>query len=390
MQRWRVPTWVQGFTWGWMRANPSAVVCDANCNNVDVKLIEKADGTVEGSYIPKSGNRHTVQVNYGGVAVKNSPFRVYVGEPVDASKVQCFGPGIQDGVKANVPTHFNIDARDAGEADLDVHLINEDTHEEIPLKLTDNGDRTYTVDYEAGKAGNHVVTLHYGGLKVPTTPIKFKVKPNVDVSKIKVDGLEPTAPVNSLQQFRVITQDAGKAEFAISITSPSGSKVKAHVIPTYEGYLVNFTPTQLGEYLLGISFGGEPISHRPFKLTCLTGSDPQKVKASGPGLHRGIVNRPAEFMIDTRGAGQGGLGVTVEGPCEAAINCRDNGDGTCSVAYLPTEIGDYGINITFNDSHIPGSPFQAIIVPEVDMNKIKVSGSGIQLHGFGEHNRPGT
>lgn len=187
--------------------------------------------------------------------------------------------------------------------------------------------------------------------------------------------------MNSLQQFRVITKDAGKAEFAISITSPSGSKVKAHVIPTHEGYLVNFTPTQLGEYLLGIQFGGEPISHRPYRLTCLTGSDPLKVKASGPGLHRGIVNRPAEFMIDTRGAGQGGLGVTVEGPCEAAINCRDNGDGTCSVAYLPTEIGDYGINITFNDQHIPGSPFQAIIVPSVDLHKIKVSGSGIQLHG---------
>lgn len=86
-------------------------MCDGNCNNVEVKLLEKADGTVEGTYIPKSGNRHTVQVNYGGVAVKNSPFRVYVGEPVDATKVQCFGPGIQDGVKTNTPTHFNIDAR---------------------------------------------------------------------------------------------------------------------------------------------------------------------------------------------------------------------------------------------------------------------------------------
>ncbi|XP_068916696.1 filamin-A isoform X4 [Tenebrio molitor] len=356
-------------------------VVDANCKLVDVKLTEKPDGTIEAVYVPHEGNRHTVQVNYGGVATKNSPFRVYVGEPVDPSKVHCFGPGVQDGVKANTHTHFNIDAREAGDADLDVHLVNEETRQEIPVKLTDNGDRTYTVDYETHFTGIHTVTLHYGGVRVPTTPLKFKVHPNVDVSKIKVDGLEPTAPVNSLQQFRVITQDAGKAEFAISITSPSGSKVKAHVIPTHEGYLVNFTPTQLGEYLLGISFGGEPISHRPFRLTCLTGSDPLKVKASGPGLHRGVVNRPAEFMIDTRGAGQGGLGVTVEGPCEAAINCRDNGDGTCSVAYLPTEIGDYGINITFNDQHIPGSPFQAIIVPEVDMNKIKVSGSGIQLHG---------
>ncbi|XP_022901138.2 filamin-A isoform X2 [Onthophagus taurus] len=356
-------------------------VLDSNCNSVNVKLTPKPDGTIEGSYTPTKGNKHTVQVNYGGVATRNSPYRVHVSEPLDVSGVHAFGPGIQNGIKSNVPTHFNIDARDAGPGNLEVLIKNEDTKELVAVQVSDNEDGTYTVDYEPPSPGLYTCTLNYGGLKVPTTPTQYRVQPNVDVSKIKVDGLEPTAPVNSLQQFRVITQDAGKAEFAISITSPSGSKVKVHVIPTHEGYLVNFTPTQLGEYLLGISFGGEPISHRPYKLTCLTGSDPLKVKASGPGLYRGVVNKPAEFMIDTRGAGQGGLGVTVEGPCEAAINCRDNGDGTCSVAYLPTEIGDYGINITFNDQHIPGSPFQAIILPEIDINKIKVSGSGIQLHG---------
>lgn len=190
------------------------------------------------------------------------------------------------------------------------------------------------------------------------------------------------APVNSLQQFRVITQGAGKADFAVAITSPSGNRVKAHVIPTHEGFLVNFTPTELGEYLLSISFGGEPVSPTPYKVTCLHGSDANRVRASGPGLESGIVNQPAEFMIDTRGAGQGGLGVTVEGPCEAAINCRDNGDGTCSVAYLPTEVGDYTVNITFNDQHIPGSPFQAIIHPEADVKRIKASGNGIQPHGM--------
>lgn len=187
--------------------------------------------------------------------------------------------------------------------------------------------------------------------------------------------------MNSLQQFRVITKDAGKADVQVAITTPSGNRVKAHIIPTHEGFLVNFTPTELGEYLLGISFGGEPVSPQPYRLTCVHGSDPSKVRAKGLGLSHGVVNKPAEFVIDTRGAGQGGLGVTVEGPCEAAINCRDNGDGTCSVAYLPTELGDYGINITFNDQHIPGSPFQALVVQEADLSKIKVSGNGIQPHG---------
>lgn len=184
----------------------------------------------------------------------------------------------------------------------------------------------------------------------------------------------------------MVTQGAGKAEFAVAITSPSGNRVKAHVIPTHEGFLVNFTPTELGEYLLSIAFGGEPVTAQPYRLQCLqpgTSAPHQsgKVRAYGPGLSHGIAGRPADFCIDTRGAGQGGLGVTVEGPCEAAINCRDNGDGTCSVAYLPNEHGDYSVNITFNDEHIPGSPFQAIILPPPDLAKIKVSGNGIQPHG---------
>lgn len=55
------------------------------------------------------------QVNYGGVATKNSPYRVYAAQPLNPAAVQVFGPGVEKGVKTNSPTHFNIDCRDAGE-----------------------------------------------------------------------------------------------------------------------------------------------------------------------------------------------------------------------------------------------------------------------------------
>ncbi|XP_046683134.1 filamin-A isoform X3 [Homalodisca vitripennis] len=355
-------------------------VLDANSNNVDMNIQNNKDGTYTCRYTPKIGSRHTVQVNYGGVATNRSPYRVFVSQPLNPSRVEIFGPGVEEGVKSKTPTHFNVDCRDAGQGDLKISITS-DGKTEVPYRLINNEDGTYVVDYCPGAPGVYTVTASYGGISVPQSPIKVPVKPHVDVSKIKVDGLEPTAPVNSLQQFRVITQGAGKAEFAVSITSPSGTKVKAHVIPTHEGFLVNFTPTELGEYLLSISFGGEPVSPTPYRVTCLHDSDANRVHASGPGLVRGIVGCPADFIIDTRGAGQGALGVTVEGPCEAAINCRDNGDGTCSVAYLPTESGDYTVNITFNDRHIPGSPFQAIILPEADLTSIKASGNGIMPHG---------
>lgn len=168
---------------------------------------------------------------------------------------------------------------------------------------------------------------------------------------------------------------------SVTITSPSGNRLKAHIVNTADGFLVNFTPTQIGEYLLFVTFCGTPLLTEPYLLKCLKESDPNKVFAMGPGLHSGIVSEPAEFMIDTRAAGQGGLGVTVEGPCECRLSCTDNGDGTCNTAYWPTECGDYTVNITFNNQHIRGSPFQAIIYPMPNLEQIKVSGAGIELHG---------
>lgn len=194
----------------------------------------------------------------------------------------------------------------------------------------------------------------------------------------------PAAPVNSLQQFNIklLSNDVKAADLSVLITSPSGNRLKAHIVNTEDGFQVNFTPTQIGEYLLFVTFCGTPLLTEPYLLKCLKESDPSRVFAHGSGLHSGIVNEPAEFVIDTRHSGHGNLGVTVEGPCECHLNCRDNGDGTCNIAYWPTECGnDYTVNITFNNYHIPNSPFNVTIYPTPDLERVTVSGAGIELHG---------
>ena len=72
------------------------------------------------------------------------------------------------------------------------------------------------------------------------------------------------------------------------------------------------------------------------------------------GLEGAVTNTPAVFTVETRGAGQGGLGLAIEGPSEAKMTCRDNRDGSCTVEYLPTKRGDYDISVKFADKHIPG------------------------------------
>lgn len=130
-------------------------------------------------------------VNFGGVASANSPHRVYVGLPVDANKVQAFGPWFQPGVHPNSPTHFNVDCRDAGEAELKVKIVHEETKVEIPCRIIDNEDQTYSVEVIPPTKGAYTTTMTYGGQPVPLGQ-KVMVEQQIDVSKIKVDGLEPS------------------------------------------------------------------------------------------------------------------------------------------------------------------------------------------------------
>lgn len=72
------------------------------------------------------------------------------------------------------------------------------------------------------------------------------------------------------------------------------------------------------------------------------------------GLKGGITNQPQKFTVETKGAGVGGLGLAIEGPSEAKLNCSDNRNGSCTVEYLPTKSGIYDIVIKFGEKPIPG------------------------------------
>ncbi|XP_025920001.1 filamin-A-like, partial [Apteryx rowi] len=145
-----------------------------------------------------------------------------------------------------------------------------------------------------------------------------------------------------------------------------------------ESSLVRFIPREEGPYEVEVTYDGVPVPGSPFPVEAVPPTDPSKVRAYGPGLQGGFVGMPAPFTIDTKGAGTGGLGLTVEGPCEAKIECLDNGDGTCSVSYLPTEAGDYNINILFAGAHVPGSPFRAPVRAPFDASKVTCSGPGLE------------
>lgn len=85
---------------------------------IPVIIKDRPDGSKLCTYTPKTSVPHTVHVNYGGVATNNSPHRVYVSAPTNPNKVKANGLWLESDIKANVPTHFNVDARLATNTDL--------------------------------------------------------------------------------------------------------------------------------------------------------------------------------------------------------------------------------------------------------------------------------
>ncbi|XP_065072532.1 filamin-A isoform X4 [Ochlerotatus camptorhynchus] len=358
---------------------------DVFANTIQHKFMKNSDGTKKVMYTAPTAEPVTVEVNYGGVAIPGSPFRVNVSTPLDPSKVQFFGPWLESGNRPNAATHFNVDARNAGNGLLEVNLIHEETKQKIPVRIIDNDDNTYAVEVIPPLAGTYTTNLVYGGLKVPLAP-KVTVNPAVDVSKIKVDGLEPSVIMNAPTDFMVdmskVGDDVDKSKLSCNIFDPRGNEIPSKLVPSDNNdiFRIMYTPFEAGRHTIDLLYDNVPVPGSPFVVNVKSGCDPTRCRAYGPGLEQALTDTSATFTVETRGAGAGGLSLAIEGPSEAKMSCTDNRDGSCDVEYVPTEPGEYDITIRFAEKHIPGSPFKVVVNEATRPEKVKVYGPGIE-HG---------
>ena len=361
-------------------------VTGPNDEDIDFDIIKNDNDTFTVKYLPPEPGMYTIQVLFDEQEIPSAPIHIQVSPNHDASKVRADGPGLQPkGVEAEKPTQFNIFARGAGKGKPEVVIIDQQGQVISEPVITNNGDGSYAVQYIPVIDGPAQVHVSYGGDAIPDSPFAIHIAQALNISMVQVHSMIDSCFVREEQTFEVYTTGAGgMGQLTCKITSPSRKQVYAQMHETENGYEISFTPSEEGTYRIDIEYDHCPIKGSPFHIEAQLPPDPSKVKAHGPGLARGEVGEVSPFKIDTRGAGNGSLGLTVEGPCEAKIDCIDNGDGSCSVTYLPTEAGEYQINILFADQHIPGSPFTAFVKPSFDPTKVTCSGDGLEEAKVGE------
>uniref|UniRef100_A0A8C2DBN7 Filamin B n=1 Tax=Cyprinus carpio TaxID=7962 RepID=A0A8C2DBN7_CYPCA len=367
-----------------------------------IECEDQNDGSCNVRYWPTESGEYAVHVMCDDEDIEDSPFMAFIvadNKANNPDQVRAYGPGLEkSGCIINKPAEFTVEARDAGNGPL--RIIAQDADGvPIDVKVKSKGDNVYSCSYTPTVAVKHTLAVTWGGVSVPNSPFRVNVGKGSHPHKVKVfgpgverSGLKAHEPTH----FTVDCTEAGEGNFS----GPNkGQAVQDfEIIDNYDySYTVKYTPVQQGVYMVEVVYDGNPVPGSPFPVEAMLPPDPSKkrrdqnlvflsvqVKAFGPGLKGGLVASPAEFTIDTKGAGTGGLGLTVEGPTEAKIECSDNGDGTCSVSYLPTEPGEYLVNILFEDVHIPGSPFHADIQYPFDPTKVVASGSGLKRGKVGE------
>uniref|UniRef100_A0A8D0HEX4 Filamin A n=1 Tax=Sphenodon punctatus TaxID=8508 RepID=A0A8D0HEX4_SPHPU len=298
-------------------------------------ITDNKDGTVTVRYAPTEAGLHEMDIRYDNMHIPGSPLQFYV-DYVNSGHVTAYGPGLIHGI-VNKLAVFTVNTKDAGEGGLSLAIEGPSKAE---IGCTDNQDGTCTVSYLPVLPGDYNILVKYNDKHIPGSPF---------TARITGESPSPSA-LGSPPALRLPLSPHSQ---------PLGSPG------------ISFVPKEIGEHLVNIKKNGQHIPSSPITVMISQSEigDASRVRVSGAGLSEGRTFEPAEFIIDTRDAGYGGLSLSIEGPSKVDINTEDLEDGTCKVTYCPTEPGNYIINIKFADQHVPGSPFSVKVTGEGRMKE---------------------
>lgn len=152
-----------------MNDAPHVSVYDKDHNSVAHSLNEVTPCLYAVDFLPMRPGPYTVDCRLRGVALPGAPytvirlayysilyFQVDVKDPVDISKLRMYGPGVDGPVVAQEPTHFTIDAKQAGPGAVEVALLDRQG-QNVDIDVLDHQDGSFTVKYTAPKPGAYQV-----------------------------------------------------------------------------------------------------------------------------------------------------------------------------------------------------------------------------------------
>ena len=333
-------------------------------------------------YIAKHQGFHSVNVNFAGKPITESPFNVNVAPGMlevevltlffsissflkgcDAKKCRAYGRGIQPrGVRVGDVADFRVVTKDAGDGVLKVSVKGPDGYE-LPVRCNKVNANNYECGYNPTKTGPHHVIITYGGNNIFKSPFLVEVGPYKD-SLIRAFGPGLEGGVVGYPADFVVDTNGETGELGFQIEGPSKAQIEC--VDNLDGSAnVRYWPGEVGEYAVHILCNDEDIPQSPFMawIEPKGNFDPLKVKAWGPGIDKDvplIIGKPTEFTVDTNGAGDAPLKITcIDSDFQKLdVSVKNNGNGTYTCRYTPTYPNKHTIIVAYGGVAIPNCPYR--------------------------------
>jgi len=311
-------------------------------------------------YYPQLATSHKVDIKYNGLTVQESPIVLHAKNPATGKEPTATGLGLYQ-ARVEKQTSFIIETLGVTAQAFDIFVTGPGNvvppNEAIPVRCYQQKDKNLLAEFKPLSAGPHKIEVLHNREQVSGSPYTCQV---YDPAKVIIQGAEDrTATVGEPVQLRLDRKNAGYAELNVVAISPLGQDLPIELagVPGGEGDLIEFSPSVAGRYKLSLTYGGEEVPGSPLVYTVQEDRTPT---VFGKGLTLGQVRDVALFKIDGRGL-EGEPRVEVQGRTRTVLQEDKEETGLYIVKYIPEEVGHTAIHVFWNNTEIPGSPFQARI-----------------------------
>ena len=341
-----------------------------------VKISKLQKGKYRFSFSPKEPGLYFLHIFAKDKEIPQSPIPIRYARPAKPEAVIVIG--LVDKCYLGETLKFVVDATQAGDGDLQVKF---DRKDKGKLNITEVTHATYSVDFTPTAPGSEKLYITWAGRPVPDSPHSLFIKDHAEEELITwlflVDRVneqhQVEFPENALQAtmaqtmlLRVMarTDEQKNGNFVVTATDLSTDK-KAKVTVSKEGddiFEATFLPEVPHSYSISAQLNDEQVPNTPF-IVNYTIAPPVASDCKIIGLEklppRFQVDRPINFQIDTRLAGDGKLNIAADCPqirpkLEAKPSRND--PRIIDVEYIPTAPGTHNLKLGWSGEPIPKSP----------------------------------
>ena len=342
------------------------------------------NGSFAVDVVPPSPGTYRLVFKVFDKPLPRCPFLFVAGQPqYNPSKVVVTGDGIDNqAFRLGATCNLDVDARRAGTGRLLVDASGPITDSK-ELEVIDNEDGSYVVRFKPVRPGEYQLDVVWVDKPVPGSPFQFRFfrgSVSVDAKSLRAEGVGLSkADVGEKAEFVVRGLDGAADESNLEATC-HGVKAIARVFidsvsdGVARGHYI--VPTA-GAYLLCLRWAGEHIEGSPFKVTAGQAGATSRVRVASRTMDP-VTNSAVDFRIDVSGAGQGQLGMKIQGPGSPQGRVIDVGGGMLLASFVPADVGKYTVSLKWLGKHVEGSPFKLKVTSPPRPEKVRCAGSGLE------------